>query len=1113
MAKQPWKAWHEVVRLRDDLKTGELALNQFAADLYEVLMQRGKMPIYEQPEQFFALTFPTFNLRQLVKDVVLRLAGKNDKAVRQLDLTYGGGKTHTLITLRHLVCDPDNLPDLPAVKEFVEEIGQQPPKCRIVGLCFDKLDVEKGQEVVAPDGKTRHLKNPWSVLAYQIAGDTGLKLLHAEGKAEERETPPAENLLTELLELPNKEKLGLLILCDEVLIFAHNKVSHKQEWLGILKNFFQYLTQAVAKARKCCMVVSLLASDPNKMDSHGRRLLGEISDIFQRQREETIEPVQKEDVAQVLCRRFFTPESLKESDKFKQHVLAALKGITALDEQTARQGAEAEERYLKSYPFHPDLTEVFYSKWTSLSRFQRTRGVLRTYALALREAEKWDECPLIGPAVFLNAPKAGGVSDALKELITVADTEDHEGKRQAWTGILDGELSRAREIQQDSMGLKFREIEQAVVATFLHSQPPGQTAKTRELVVLLGACRTDKIEMDKGLNRWAQSSHWLDDQYTNVADRQLPSTWRLGNKPNLNQMHSVAVRVISDDTVKARLLDDIEKNKQLTASASAAGVRVHTLPDKPKDIEDDGAFHYAVLKPNAESESGKPSPEARRFLEETTGPDRPRINKNSVILLAPSKDGLDLAQMRVREYIAWEQVKNDLKEQSKDGHIDPTRSSTLMMYIDKAKTRIPDAIRQGYCIVIAFSKDDEVQAFKISVSDEPHFLTIKKDNKARIQDTAITAETLLPGGPYNLWKEGDTFRRVKDLAGAFAQLPRLPKMLKASAIVDTLIDGCEKGAFVFRVPRPDGTFRTWWRGKPDEAALNDPALELVLPESAELAEISPELLKPKNLDELWKTDTITMKDLCDYFGGNKVIQVDRGAYKEAVNIPKLSRAALERAVVAAVAQGILWMTSGPASLLAEPVPPGVLNDSSKLYAPPAPVSPTELMPEVLPAAWSNGNTNGLSIASALSHKSGKTLPWKTIKDAIAGAVQARFIEVDPLSGSWPCDFPAAQQAKFKMPVESGAGGSGSGGGGSGPRPLPTKVLVASSELSVGELQDLGDYVPKIQELKAKHNFPLQIIVSIRVGSETETPTAEVQKAINDVLGNVNEEMKLRQSGS
>ena len=165
MAKFPWKPWHEVVTLRDDLLSGDLPMHLFAADLYEVMMQNGNRPIYENPEEFFALTFPTHNLRAVVRDVVLRLAGKNDKAVRQLELTYGGGKTHTLITMRHLVHDPANLPDLPAVGEFIETIGQTPPKARVAALCFDKLDVETGAKSAALMAAVRRLKQPWSVLA------------------------------------------------------------------------------------------------------------------------------------------------------------------------------------------------------------------------------------------------------------------------------------------------------------------------------------------------------------------------------------------------------------------------------------------------------------------------------------------------------------------------------------------------------------------------------------------------------------------------------------------------------------------------------------------------------------------------------------------------------------------------------------------------------------------------------------------------------------------------------------------------------------------------------------------------------------------------------------
>ena len=101
MAKLAWTPWHQVVPLREDVKSGELSLAIFAADLYDVVMGKARS-VYQDSKEFFSLTYPTFNLRELAKDVITRLAGKHDKAIRQLELTYGGGKTHTLITLFHL---------------------------------------------------------------------------------------------------------------------------------------------------------------------------------------------------------------------------------------------------------------------------------------------------------------------------------------------------------------------------------------------------------------------------------------------------------------------------------------------------------------------------------------------------------------------------------------------------------------------------------------------------------------------------------------------------------------------------------------------------------------------------------------------------------------------------------------------------------------------------------------------------------------------------------------------------------------------------------------------------------------------------------------------------
>ncbi|MGH2362576.1 MAG: DUF499 domain-containing protein, partial [bacterium] len=843
--------WHKIVRLRDDLRTGELSLAQFAADLYEVAMDRGP-EIYRDPAQFFALTYPTFNIRELAKDVMLRLAGRSEKAVRQLELTYGGGKTHTLITLYHLTRDPRRLPDLPAVEEFVQHIGLRPPKARIAVVAFDKLDVEKGMEVPSPTGEVRWLKHPWSVLAYQIAGSEGLRLLHAEGKDAERESPPAENLLKDLLERPAREDLATLILIDEVLMYAREKAGLDPRWRDRLLDFFQYLTQAAVKVSRCAIVASLLATDPRKSDELGKELTREIYQIFRREAEEGVQPVLKEDVAEVLRRRFFTPDSIRDKEKFKPHVVAVVKNIAELDEQTRKDGKKAEDRLLGSYPFHPDLTEVFYSKWTQLEGFQRTRGVLRTFALALREAEKWDECPLVGVNVFLREAGKDGLAEAARELTSVAATEEYEGKRQNWVGILEGELQKARDIEVEIPGLKHREIEQAVFATFLHSQPIGQKASTRDLALLLAQTRPDRIEFEKGLRQWADVSWFLDEAFIHEAEttpgaRALPKSWRLGSKPNLRQMHHDARQRIPGDLADSVLVEETRKVKRLDEGVRGAGAVPHMLPERPSDIEDDGEFHYAVLGLRAASDPGRPSAEAARFINETTAANRPRVHRNAVVLVVPAQDGLEAARDRVRDYLGWVEVQGQLKDQQ----MDPIRESTLRGYLDGTRKVIPDAIRQAYCIAVTVSEKNEVQAIKVSVESVPLFNSIKADKRLRIQETAVSAEALLPGGPYALWREGESSRWVKDLVGAFATSPHLPKMLNRKAIVDTLLDGCRAGLFVLRLKRPDGSLRTWWREAPDDAALSDAALEVVLPEAAELAAVSPSLLAHGVLPSLW----------------------------------------------------------------------------------------------------------------------------------------------------------------------------------------------------------------------------------------------------------------------
>ncbi len=95
-------------------------------------------------------------------------------------------------------------------------------------------------------------------------------------------------------------------------------------------------------------------------------------------------------------------------------------------------------------------------------------------------------------------PKTQGLSEAAREMVSIADTIVSDGAATRWTGILETELECARQVEQESVGLKLREIEQAAMATFLHSQPTGRSAKTRDLMLLVGHVDLTKSNTRRG---------------------------------------------------------------------------------------------------------------------------------------------------------------------------------------------------------------------------------------------------------------------------------------------------------------------------------------------------------------------------------------------------------------------------------------------------------------------------------------------------------------------------------------------------------------------------------------------------------------------------------------
>lgn len=211
-----------------------------------------------------------------------------------------------------------------------------------------------------------------------------------------------------------------------------------------------------------------------------------------------------------------------------------------------------------------------------------------------------------------------------------------------------------------------------------------------------------------------------------------------------------------------------------------------------------------------------------------------------------------------------------------------------------------------------------VHAFKVTVdTNKPLFQTIKEDPKSRITDLPLTPDAILPGSTsgFDLWREDEDRRRVKTIVGAFAERPKLPKMLRRKDLLDTVSNGCVQGLYVLSLPRPDGSARTWWRMPIDETALTDDAIEAVQNSAAVLDSLDPALLAPGKLEGLdWKNG-LKVADLVAYFDGHTLTidHPDEG-WTEEKPIPRCPEAKVLEAVSASVKASNIWITSGAASV-------------------------------------------------------------------------------------------------------------------------------------------------------------------------------------------------------
>src|SRR3989441_304280 len=404
------KPWREIVTPHADVASGRYQQAEFAADLWQVHLGEGTDE-YRKPAEFFRRTYLTESLKRLLVGGVQRLAGKGGDPVVQLQTNFGGGKTHSMLALYHLVSGAaqSELAGVDAV--LVAEGVKSLPQAKRVVLVGNKIS--PGNPVTKPDGTV--VRTLWGELAWQLGEQAGgakeARKAYARVAADdERATSPGD-VLRELFNAYGP----CLVLIDEWVAYARQLHDQSDLPAGSFETqftFAQALTEAAKAAKNCLLVISLPASDTQGSPhtqaddvevggQRGREALDRLRNVVGRL-ESSWTPATAEEGFEIVRRRLFEP--LAGSEAFKQRDVTARAFADFYRAQSAEfppecRGGDYEKRIQAAYPFHQETSARLYTDWSTLVKFQRTRGVLRLMAAVIHSLwEKGDRNPLILPA-------------------------------------------------------------------------------------------------------------------------------------------------------------------------------------------------------------------------------------------------------------------------------------------------------------------------------------------------------------------------------------------------------------------------------------------------------------------------------------------------------------------------------------------------------------------------------------------------------------------------------------------------------------------------------------------------------------------------------------------
>ena len=807
-------AWRDVVEPHDDVARGTFELAQFAADLRQV-HQGVAGPEYGDPVEFFGRTYLTRGLRYLLEQAIKRLTAGGGEPVVDLMTSFGGGKTHSLLAVYHAAAGVP-AEKLPGMRELLDGIGvkELPGKVNRAVLVGNDLSI-----LGMPKAGGFTVNTLWGELAYQLGGKDGYAMV---ARFDEQSVPPTTTAIAELL-----AKYGpCIVLIDEWVAYLRQLWSRdKPVAAGTFDGhmtFVQSLTEAVKSVPNALLVVSLPASDvvrdipgadgpvENEYEiggTPGLEALRHLRSVIHRV-ESAWQPATIEESFEIVRRRIFKPFGREQDagrdlvvQKFMDHYLRYASDVPS---EVMQPGYRASMR--TAYPIHPELFDRLYKDWSTLERFQRTRGVLRLMATVVYAL--WisgDRSPMILPAsIPLDNAKvfdemANHLDDSWKPIVdadvagqtSTANIVDSEIKilgksmatKRAARCVFLGTAPVANLRQRDGSAAPVRGIQQKRVV--LGSTYPGDNpAHVTDGLRRLG-------DLGKYMNR-DQDRYWL----------------------SLQQTVTQIVQERADSYHEDQVLDELAAAvRQETDKGLFQRVHRFPRPHGSIDVDDDSGIGLVIFGPDKSfSKRGRSVAEdaAIEFLAKRGT--NARIHKNSLVFLAPEVNRVDILLNAVRQRMAWEYILENKDSLNLDQHNIKVAGSRVA----QAKQTVADSIREAYRWILVPSQEpgsSEIELESILINGEGTLAgrVTKKADAGEFVVRAFSPSLLrMQINRLNLWKD-KPYVPVDVVAGYFSQYVYMPKVVQPKVVMDAVwhlddVLSIELDGFAYADSYEDGRF-------------------------------------------------------------------------------------------------------------------------------------------------------------------------------------------------------------------------------------------------------------------------------------------------------------------